>query len=66
MQTTEIFGEFILQAEKPKELCNLKSFFITADNQELGSRFHSLTAKIHVDTFMKPLSYLICAFSLEL
>ena len=43
-----------------KELFNFKNF-LTAKSQELGSRFHSLAAATHMDTLIKPLSYLICA-----
>ena len=48
---------------------NLRNFAIwknlTANTQEIGSSLHSFIAKIHVDTFMKFISCLICAFSLD-
>ena len=65
MYTVEIFKKLILLTEKHKEPFNLKNFVITANNQEIGSQFNSFTAKTHVDTFIKLLPYLICAFILE-
>ena len=32
---------------------------------KLGNRFHSFTAKCHIDAFIERLSSLICAFGLE-
>ena len=60
----EIFNELIPLTEKPKELFKLK-IFITANNHELGSRFHLSTAKTYIDAFIKLLSYLIYAFNLK-
>ena len=42
---------------------SLKSF-ITVSNEELKSWLHSFAARIRIDTFIKPLSYLY-AFGLE-
>ena len=39
--------------------------FVAANSQELGSRFHLFAAKTRIDTFIKILFYLICAFILE-
>ena len=58
----------MLTARTFKGACTAKGkglkFIIEAiKNGEAG--FHSSTAKTHIDTFIKLLSYLICAFSLE-
>ena len=50
---TQIYGTNFFQyykGKKTKELFNFK-LFITTNNQELGNRFHSLTAKTYIDTF---------------
>ena len=46
------------------ELSSRKSS-IAANYHELGNRFHSFTAKTHIDTFIKLISCLISAFSFE-
>ena len=56
MEIAKIFKELILLIPK---------IVVTANNQELGSRFHSFTAIPYIDTFMKLLSYHICAFYLD-
>ena len=66
MQTAKIFKELIPYAyttneKKAKEFFNLK-LFITANNQELGSRFQSFTAKSRVDIFINFFSSLFVFF----
>ena len=45
---------YTTKGKKAMELFN----FITANNQELGNRFHSFTAKTRFDTFITLLSFL--------
>ena len=62
----EMFKELILLKEKTYRTLQFGNFLIAANNQEIGTRFHLLTAKTHADTFMNLLSYLVCIFGLEL
>ena len=65
MQTATIFKELMLRMEKNLRNLSIPNISITANNQALGSRFHSFTTATYIDTFMKFLSYLICTFSFE-
>ena len=65
MQTAKIFKELILLMERDLPNLSIPKVFITVNNQELGSHFHSFTAATYIDTFMTLLSYLTCAFSFE-
>ena len=60
-----VSGTYKLLTEK-----NLRNFlcktFITANNKKLRNRFHSFTAKYHIDAFIKLLSSIFCAFGLDL
>ena len=47
-----IEGTYTTNGKKAKELFNLK-LLITANNQELGNWFHSISAKARIVTYIK-------------
>ena len=52
MQNTEIFKELILLKENSLRSFSILKIFITTNNQELGSRFHSFAAKTSIDCLL--------------
>ena len=64
MERTEIFKQLKLLKEKSVRNFSIWKSFMTASNQEIGSRFHSFAAKTSIDKFKKPLSYLYLLFVL--
>ena len=62
MQTAEIFKELILLKERKLWNFSILKLFVTANIQELGNRFHSLTAKTPIESSTKLLTFLNCAF----
>ena len=58
MKTAEIFKELILLTEKSLRNFAIRKIFITVNNQEIESWFHSFTSETRVDGFVSRLSYL--------
>ena len=47
-----MFKELMLLTGKKLGIYSILKLFITANDQEFGSWFHSLTAKTRIDTFI--------------
>ena len=52
MLMAEIIKELVLLIERKLRNFAMLKLFIIANNQGLGNRFHSFTAKTHMDTFI--------------
>ena len=64
MRTVEVFEELKLRKKRKLRSFSILKLFVTANNQELGKQFKSFTAKTRMESFIKFLSFLICAFNL--
>ena len=60
----ELFKELMLLMERKLRNFSILKLNVTVNNQELGNQFHSFTAKTRLESFIKLLTFLICAFIL--
>ena len=53
MLRAEIFKELLQLKERKLWNFSILKLFVTANNPELGNQFHSFTAKIRIESFVK-------------